>query len=41
VLAWLAGAVTQGYAFDPASPAGQQLMSAAQAWRVAWAGVRT
>jgi len=35
VLAWLAGAVPQGYAFDPASPAGQQLMAAAEAWRVA------
>jgi hypothetical protein len=37
VLAWLAGAVPQHYVFNPASPAGQQLMAAAEAWRVAWA----
>jgi hypothetical protein len=40
VLAWLAGGVTHGYAFDPASPQGQQLIAAAEGWRVAWAGVR-
>lgn len=40
VLAWLAGAVPRGYAFEPASPAGQQLMTAAEAWRVAWAGLQ-
>ncbi|WP_124541786.1 hypothetical protein [Piscinibacter terrae] len=36
VLAWLAGAVPTGYAFDPASPQGQQLMAAAYAWRTGW-----
>jgi hypothetical protein len=40
VLAWLAGSVTQGYAFDPAGPAGQQLIAAAEGWRTEWAGVR-
>jgi hypothetical protein len=40
VLGWLAGAVAQGHAFDPGSPEGQQLMAAAEAWRVAWAGLQ-
>jgi hypothetical protein len=40
VLAWLAGGVTHGYAFDPASAQGQQLIAAAEGWRAAWTGVR-
>jgi len=40
VLTWMAGGVTQGHAFDPASAAGQQLMAAAEAWRVAWQSVQ-
>lgn len=40
VLVWLAGGVRQGYALEPASPQGQQLMTAAEAWRVAWAGLQ-
>ncbi|MBR0692733.1 hypothetical protein [Bradyrhizobium lablabi] len=40
VLAWLAAAVPQRYAFDPAAPEGQQLMAAAEAWRGAWRAVQ-
>ncbi|MED5617763.1 hypothetical protein [Ideonella sp. BN130291] len=40
VLAWLAAAVPQGYALDPASAPGQQLMAAAIAWRTAWSGLQ-
>jgi hypothetical protein len=40
VLGWLAGAVAHGDAFEPASPGGQQLMAAAQGWRVAWVGLQ-
>lgn len=40
VLAWLAGAVPAGYAFDPASAQGRQLMAAAYAWRMTWERVR-
>jgi hypothetical protein len=40
VLAWLAGAVPQRYAFDPASATGQQLMAAAVAWRTAWSALQ-
>jgi hypothetical protein len=36
VLGWLAGAVPMGYAFDPASPQGRQLMATAYAWRIGW-----
>lgn len=39
VLHWLARGVTQAYAFDPASAAGQQLMAAAQGWRMAWSSL--
>lgn len=36
VLAWLAATVPAGYAFDPDSAQGQQLMAAAYAWQMAW-----
>jgi len=39
VLAWLAGAVTQSYAFDPASPEGRQLMTSAEGWLMAWSSL--
>lgn len=39
VLTWLAGAVASRYQFDPASDAGQSLLGAAQAWRMARAGM--
>jgi hypothetical protein len=39
VLSWLAGAVTQAYAFDPASAAGQQLMTSAEGWLMAWSAL--
>jgi hypothetical protein len=39
VLGWLAGAVRQHYAFDPVAADGQQLIAAAEAWRMAWAGL--
>ena len=36
VLAWLAGAVPRGYAFDPAGADGQTVIAAAEGWRLAW-----
>ncbi len=39
VLAWLAASVTQSYAFDPASAAGQQLMTSAEGWLMAWSSL--
>jgi hypothetical protein len=39
VLAWLAGGVTQAYAFDPASAQGQLLMRSAEGWRMAWSAL--
>ena len=40
VLGWLASAVPQRYAFNPGDPEGQKLMAAAEAWRMAWAGLQ-
>jgi len=39
VLAWLARGVTQGYAFDPASADGQQLMTSAEGWLMAFSSL--
>ena len=40
VLSWLASAVTQHYAFDPAASDGQQLIAAAEAWRMAYGSLQ-
>jgi hypothetical protein len=39
VLGWMARGAAQGYAFDPASPDGQDLLSSAEGWRIAWSSL--
>ena len=39
VLGWLARAVPQGYAFDPAGAEGQRLISCAEGWLLAWSSL--
>lgn len=39
VLQWIARGVPQGYALDPASAEGQQLMASAEGWLMAWSSL--